>query len=123
RATRRAIERLDRICLGEARKVFATSGVVAERLRRYSEVDAEVLPHPPQALPYRTAAAEGFILSVNRLDRAKRIDLLVEAAKAEPSLRVVVAGDGPDRERLERVAGDPNGRAQCTGRVDEERLA
>ena len=45
-------------------------------------IDAEVLPHPPQELAYRTDAYEGFVLSVNRLDRAKRIDLLIEAAAA-----------------------------------------
>ena len=63
------------------------------------------------------------MLSVNRLDRAKRIDLLIEAAKSEPSLRVVIAGDGPDRERLEQLAAGLNGRVEFAGRVDEERLA
>ena len=58
---------------------------------------------------------------MNRLDRAKRIDLLLEAAAREPGFRVVVAGDGPDRERLERLA--PNGRVEFAGRVDEARLA
>ena len=76
------------------------------------------MPHPPQELPYRTAPAEGFVLSVNRLDRAKRIDLLLEAAKAEPGLRVVVTGDGPDRERLEGLASGLNGQVRFTGRVE-----
>ena len=82
RATRRAVERLDGVALGEARRVFATSRNVADRLQRFNGIEAEVLPHPPQSLPYRTAEPEGFVLSVNRLDRAKRIDLLIEAAKA-----------------------------------------
>jgi glycosyltransferase involved in cell wall biosynthesis len=123
RATRAAVERLDAIALGEARKVFATSRNVAERLRRYNRIEAEVLPHPPQSLPYRTAESEGFVLSVNRLDRAKRIDLLIEAAKREPSLRVVITGDGPDRARLESLAAGSNGQIQFAGRVDDERLA
>ena len=122
RATIRALERLDRVALGEARRVFATSRNVADRLRRYSDVEAELLPHPPQELPYRTAPAEGFVLSVNRLDKAKRIDLLVEAARADPSLRVVIAGEGPDRERLEGLAGGGNGRVTFAGRVDDETL-
>jgi glycosyltransferase involved in cell wall biosynthesis len=86
-------------------------------------VDAQVLPHPPQELDYRTAPAEGFVLSVNRLDRAKRIDLLVEAAKLEPSLRVVIAGEGPDLDRLRSLAGSLDGRIEFAGRVDEARLA
>ncbi len=123
RATRRAVERLDAVSLGEARRVFATSQNVADRLRRFNDVEAEVLPHPPQALPYRTAEPEGFVLSVNRLDRAKRIDLLIEAARSEPSLRIVIAGEGPDRERLERLAGELNGQIEFTGRVDDDTLA
>src|ERR671933_100666 len=44
RATRRAVQRLDRVALGEARKVFATSQNVAERLERSTEIQAEVMP-------------------------------------------------------------------------------
>jgi glycosyltransferase involved in cell wall biosynthesis len=123
RATRAAVERLDRVALGEARRVFATSRNVAERLRRSTGIESTLLPHPPQALPYRTAEPEEYVLSVNRLDRAKRIDLLIEAAKLEPSLRVVVTGEGPDRGRLEQLAAEVNGRIVFTGRVDDERLA
>jgi glycosyltransferase involved in cell wall biosynthesis len=123
RATRRAVERLDAVGLGEARKVFATSRNVADRLQRFNGIEATVLPHPPQSLPYREAEPEGFVLSVNRLDRAKRIDLLIEAAKREPSLRVVITGDGPDRERLERLASGINGQVRFVGRVDHDELA
>src|SRR5439155_2702290 len=123
RATIHALERLDRVALGEARRVFATSRNVADRLARFTGVHADVLPHPPQELPYRTAEPEAFVLSVNRLDRAKRIDLLIEAAKADRALRVVVTGDGPDRGRLERLASGLNGQVEFTGRVDDERLA
>jgi glycosyltransferase involved in cell wall biosynthesis len=123
RATLRAIERLDRIALTEARRVFATSRNVADRLRSFNGIEAELLPHPPQALPYRTAESEGYVLSVNRLDRAKRIDLLIRAAQADRSLRLVIAGDGPDRDRLEQLAAGLDGQVEFTGRVDEERLA
>jgi glycosyltransferase involved in cell wall biosynthesis len=123
RATVRAIARLDAVALGEARQVFATSRNVADRLQRFNGIDAQVLPHPPQSLAYRTAEPEGFVLSVNRLDRAKRIDLLVEAAKADSSLRVVIAGDGPDRARLEQLGSGLNGQVEFLGRVDDEQLA
>jgi glycosyltransferase involved in cell wall biosynthesis len=119
RATRRRVERLDRVTLGEARKLFATSRNVADRLQRSTGLDAEVLPHPPQELAYRTDAYEPFVFSVGRLDRAKRIDLLIEAA-AKQGVDLVVSGEGPDRERLERLA---NGRVRFTGRVSEAELA
>src|SRR6187551_1714974 len=98
RAVRRRIQELDRVALGEATRLFATSGNVAGRLERSTGLIAEVLPHPPQPLDYRSEASEGFVLSAGRLDRAKRVDLLLEAAALEPGLDVVVVGDGPDRE-------------------------
>src|SRR5919197_4288559 len=121
----RAVHRLDRTTLGEARKVFATSRNVAERLRRSTGIDAEVMPHPPQELDYRNDGYGDFVLSVGRLDRAKRVDLLLDAVAAEPSLRCVIAGEGPDRPRLEELARGRrlDGRAEFVGRVDERGLA
>ncbi|GIU93866.1 MAG: glycosyl transferase family 1 [Gaiellaceae bacterium] len=125
RALRRRVQALDRVALGEATRLFATSRNVADRLERSTGLVAEVLPHPPQALDYRCEASEGFVLSVGRLDRAKRVDLLLEAAALDASLEVVVAGDGPDRRRLETLARDRglDGRARFLGRVAEDELA
>jgi glycosyltransferase involved in cell wall biosynthesis len=125
RALRRKVQELDRVVLGEAKRLFATSLNVAGRLERATGLAAEVMPHPPQELPYRCEAYGDFVLSVNRLDRAKRIDLLLEAAALDPALRVVVTGDGPDRVRLEELARERglNGRAEFTGRIGEEELA
>jgi glycosyltransferase involved in cell wall biosynthesis len=125
RATRRKVHELDRRTLGEAKKLFAISRNVADRLERSLGLEAEVVLPPPQELDYRCDAYEDFVLSVGRLDRAKRVDLLLEAAAAEPTLRVVVAGDGPDRARLEHVAHSHglNGRVEFRGRVDGRELA
>ena len=125
RALRRSVQRLDRIALGEARRLFATSRNVAERIERSTGLAPEVMPHPPQELPYRCDEYGDFVLSVGRLDRAKRNDLLLEAAALDPSLRVVVSGEGPDRQRLESLASERglNGRAEFTGRVDVDELA
>ncbi len=125
RALRRRVLELERRTLGEARKLFATSGNVARRLRESTGLEAEVMPHPPAPLPYRCEQPEDFVFTVNRLAPEKRIDLLLEAAAAEPSLRVVIAGDGPDRERLERLARERglDGRAEFTGRISDDAVA
>jgi glycosyltransferase involved in cell wall biosynthesis len=125
RALRRKVQALDRVALGEATRLFATSRNVADRLQGSTGLDAEVLPHPPQELDYRCDGYGEFVLSVNRLDRAKRIDLLLEAAALDTSLEVVVAGDGPDRERLEALARAHglDGRARFAGRVSADELA
>jgi glycosyltransferase involved in cell wall biosynthesis len=125
RALRRKIQQLDRVALGEATRLFATSRNVADRVLSSTGLEADVLPHPPQDLAYRCEGYGDFVLSVNRLDRAKRIDLLLEAAALDGSLEVVIAGDGPDRSRLEALARERglDGRARFAGRVDESELA
>jgi glycosyltransferase involved in cell wall biosynthesis len=124
RATVRAIQRLDRTTLGEAKRLFAISGNVADRLRRSTDLEAEVLLPPPQHLDYRSDGVGEFILSVGRLDRAKRVDLLIEAAALDGNLQVVVAGEGPDRKRLERLSAmrGLDGRVRFAGRVGEHEL-
>jgi glycosyltransferase involved in cell wall biosynthesis len=125
RALRRKVQALDRVALGEATRLFSISRNVADRLRRTTGLEAEYLPPPPQELEYRCSGYGDFVLSVNRLDRAKRIDLLLEAAALDPSLEIVIAGDGPDRQRLEEIARDRglDGRARFAGRVSEAELA
>jgi glycosyltransferase involved in cell wall biosynthesis len=120
RSFRERIAQMDRQALGQATRLFATSANVAGRLRGSTGLEAEVLPHPPQELDYRCDGYEPFVLSVGRLDSWKRVDLLLEAAALVPGLDVVVAGSGPERERLEKL-GD--GRARFAGRVAPDELA
>ena len=125
RALRRKVLAFDRVALGEARQIFTTSSIVARRLHESTALEAEVLAPPPAPLDFHCDSYDDFILSVNRLDRAKRIDLLIEAAAQAPGLRVVIAGDGPDRERLEQLARERglDGRATFAGRVSDAELA
>ena len=125
RATRRTVHRLDKLTLGEARAVFAISENVAERARRSTGLDVEALYPPPQELAYRCDGYGDFILSVGRLDRAKRTELLVEAVAQEDGLRAIVVGEGPERERLESLAAQSNldGRVTFAGRLGTYELS
>jgi glycosyltransferase involved in cell wall biosynthesis len=126
RATVQAIRRLDRTVLGESKRLFAISQNVTDRLTRSTGLTAEVLSPPPPQLDYRPAESTGdYILSVGRLDRVKRVDMLLEAAALDDRLRVVVAGEGPDRGRLERLIEQRHldGRVTFAGRVTDDELA
>jgi glycosyltransferase involved in cell wall biosynthesis len=125
RALRRAVHRFDRIALGEARRLCAISRNVAERVGHSLGLEAEVVLPPPQQLDFHCDGYEDFVLSVGRLDRAKRVDLLLEALAAEPELRCVIAGEGPDRARLEELARGHglDGRVTFAGRVADAELA
>lgn len=103
---RRLLQRLDRRTLGEAHRLFAISRNVAARLRRFNDLRATAL-YPPSHLAGRLRSGPfgDYVLSIARLDAAKRIDLLLEAlAQSTTSLRAIIAGRGPEAERLGRLA-------------------
>jgi glycosyltransferase involved in cell wall biosynthesis len=124
RAARNAVQRLDEATLGEAKRLFAISANVAQRLRDSTGLEAGVLSPPPQDLAFRCDSYGDFVLSVGRLDRAKRLDLLLRAVGERDGLRVVIAGDGPEREPLQRLADELrlDGRVTFTGRIGEQEL-
>ena len=47
---------------------------------------------------------EDYVLSLSRLDAAKRVDLFLHALAHAPGVRAVVAGTGPDEQALRRLA-------------------
>jgi glycosyltransferase involved in cell wall biosynthesis len=106
RQVRDAIFRMDRRGLGECQARYTISRNVSARLRRFNSIESEALYPPSRYVASLRAGPYGdYILSPARLDRAKRVDLLLEAlARADAPLRAVIAGAGPDRERLERIA-------------------
>jgi glycosyltransferase involved in cell wall biosynthesis len=81
------------------------STAVAERIEKHYRRPAVVVEPPVDLALYRGVARVGdFYLVMARLQSYKRIDLAVEAC-SRLGLRLKVAGDGPDRTRLESVAG------------------
>ena len=107
RRTREAIAEIDRVGLIEARRVFANSRTVAERLRRHNGIESRALYHPPPlAGRYRTGCSGDYALTVGRFDPWKRTDLLLRALAHAPSVRLTVVGRGPDADRLHRLAAD-----------------
>lgn len=120
---RRWLAALDRKTLGEARARFAISRNVAGRLRRFNGLDATPL-YPPLRPGFHPGPAGDYVLHLNRLDAAKRVDLLLRAAALTPgdtSLRYVIAGDGPERAALQRQAGalGLGDRVRFAGRVSD----
>ena len=105
---RRLLQVLDRSC---ARGVTHFSGIsqyVAQRIHRVYGRGARVIYPPVQrkgtdAVPTK-APREDFLVSLGRLVPYKRLDVIVRAAERH-GVRTVIAGDGPDRSRLEKIAG------------------
>lgn len=94
REFRRMLFAADEAALSEARHVFSNSRRVAERLRYYNDIEAEVL-YPP--LGNESAFEQGSVgdalVYVSRVLPNKRQLLAVEAmASTKTSVRLVVAG-------------------------------
>jgi glycosyltransferase involved in cell wall biosynthesis len=84
---------------------IANSHIVAKRLKEAFGVDATVIEPPIVTSRFWISReTEDYYLILARLNAYKRIDLAVEAC-TRTGRRLVVIGDGPDRERLKAMAG------------------
>ena len=119
--------------LRRARHVFCPSAYL-RRLAIGWGLDEErvsVLPNPAPEVPSLPAreslreelGLEGHVLGfAGRLGPQKSLDLALEALAHVPGVTLAIAGDGPDREALERRARElgHDGRARFLGSVPRE---
>jgi glycosyltransferase involved in cell wall biosynthesis len=100
-----ALRRLDRRAAARVDLVIANSRHIAERIRAVYGRDAAVLLPPVPCDRFRpTDERSGRLLVLSRLLPYKRIDVALAAA-ASAGLPLDICGEGPDRPRLERLAG------------------
>ena len=123
---RDSLIRLDTEMLGECKAIYANARNTASRLEKFNGLRAEALYHPPRLAPRLQAGEYGnYVLSVGRIESVKRVDLIVRAmAAVDAGVRLVVAGDGTQRENVERAAHDANVADRITflGSVDDDEL-
>jgi glycosyltransferase involved in cell wall biosynthesis len=102
-AVRAAIHSLDTTSLAECRKIFTISKNVAARLAKWNGLAGEALYPPPQHHGlYRSEAAADYFLYAGRLDRLKRLELLLDALARAEGTRLKIAGQGPLEPELRK---------------------
>ncbi len=106
--------------------LIANSDYTRGRIRRYYQRDAQVIEPPIETRRFERAAASAPtpdgaapFLMVSALVPNKRVDLALRAFQGRTE-RLIVVGEGPERARLERLAG-PN--TTLRARVGEAELA
>jgi len=98
---------------------WADSSEVKERIGRLYGRDAEVLFPSVEVERFQPAKERGdYYLAFSALVPYKRIDLAVETCSRK-GWKLIVAGDGPERPRLERLAGPT---VSFMGRVEDDAL-
>src|SRR5207248_7025580 len=96
---------------------IANSRLVAHRIRQIYGREAHVIPPPIDVNRFHMSTEiDDYYLVLSRLMPYKRIDLAIEACK-RMNRRLVIIGDGPDRERLEKMADD---RIEFLGRQPDQ---
>lgn len=80
----------------------ANSELIRDRIRRFYGRDAEVV-YPPITGDWRNEGDGGYFVTWSRLAPEKRIPMIAEAF-TELDERLVIAGDGKEREKIERIA-------------------
>jgi glycosyltransferase involved in cell wall biosynthesis len=85
---------------------IANSRLVADRIKKIYGREAHVIPPPIDVNRFHMSdEIDDYYLVLSRLMPYKRIDLAIEACK-RMNRRLIVIGDGPDRNRLEKLADD-----------------
>ena len=98
----------------------ANSRFVARRIEKVHRRPASVV-YPPVEVGRFTPAArrDGFYLTAAYMNPFKNLELVVRAF-SRSDRELIVAGDGPERPRLERIAGE---NVRFVGAVDDAELA
>jgi glycosyltransferase involved in cell wall biosynthesis len=111
------------VCVSEAERALV--------VRDFPDAAGKVTTIPngtdprPAVIPRTGSAKTRMVLTVGRLERYKNLDLVIRAFRSLPSpAELVIAGDGPDRSRLEKIArpADPQLPIRFTGRIPDPEL-
>ncbi len=106
-----AIQRVDH--------VVSNSRYIQHRVMKYFRRSSTVI-YPPvnTTMGYLAKEPEDYYLSLSRLDREKKIDVLIAACNEMKRL-LLIGGSGPEEARLKAIAGPT---VRFLGRVTEDAL-
>jgi glycosyltransferase involved in cell wall biosynthesis len=110
----------DRAAADRVDLFVANSYYIARRIWKTYRRKARVIYPPVDVERYELATDKSdYYLAASRMVPYKRIDLIVEAFASMPERRLIVAGDGPEREKIV-AKGRPN--VEFVGYQPDDRL-
>lgn len=84
---------------------IAISNYIARRIKKIYGKDSKVIYPPVDTQRFELfTKKEEFYLAVSRMVPYKKIDIIVEAFKSMPDKKLLVIGDGPDFEKIKKIA-------------------
>lgn len=105
RAVRRVIEKADEKYLLEAKRIYANSKNVADRMMRYNNIQSTPLYHPcPDMDKFYTGEYEDYILMPSRINITKRQMLALEAlTHSKSKIKLYIVGKAEAESEKQRM--------------------
>jgi glycosyltransferase involved in cell wall biosynthesis len=99
---------------------ISNSNFVSQRIWKLYRRPAKVISPPVNLDRFRLGDRKGdFYFTASRLVQYKRIDIIAEAFSKMPDRRLIIAGEGPEMNKIKALAG-PN--VEIVGHVDASRM-
>lgn len=120
---------LGRWAVRQADKVIAVSEWEKEQLSSDFRVDAKVVPNGVDVTRFSNSEAanrgQPYILTVGRLEEYKGVQHVIRAMTELPEYDLLVAGRGPYREELEKIAREEcvKNQVEFLGYIDDDKLS
>ena len=117
------LQRWDRATSARVDTFVTNSRYIAHRIERAYGRSAAVI-YPPVDVDFfrpesdRRAGSGDYYFTMSRFVPYKRIDLIARAFERLPNRRLIIAGDGPDAEKVRAAAGM---NVELTGHVERDR--
>ncbi|GAB6283317.1 MAG: glycosyltransferase family 4 protein [Ignavibacterium sp.] len=84
---------------------IANSKYIAQRIRKIYHRDAEVIYPPVDIDKFECETKkENYYLTASRFVPYKKVDIIVEAFSKMPDKKLIVIGDGPEENRIKKIA-------------------
>lgn len=98
------VKRWDMVGSSRVNYWLANSHTTAARIKKYYSHHARVIYPPVEVSKFKTAPKNDFYVTLSGLTPYKKVDLAIEACNLG-ARKLKVIGEGPERTRLEALAG------------------
>lgn len=126
----KVVEPYTRAVLKQLDELTAVSEAASEYVRTLTDQPISIVPNGIDLTKFKSerkapANRDKTILYIGRLEKRKGVEFLLQAYSLlitrDPDVQLIIAGDGPDREKLEYLASDLDlGNVTFTGYITEE---